>query len=276
MSLQFPLDLEREIFEFAFKLNPTDAALRLNLSLVARRVQFWIDILFYDMVTISDKLHADHFLRLVDSKSPGFFAIAVRILCIPYSVTAAQAHSILSACTGVRLLACWVDYGHSLEPVALPRTVSQLPLRRLSIEFEHFLKIPAAPSTWLAALTHVDLVFWGEIDPARLAPLGRLPKLTHVALTSTLAGVAHARLVCDVCPLLQVLIIVHEPHDSDSDGVGYEFDPRIVEISQVHDVISDWQSFFYGQPDMWSHAEDIIKKRSSIVRVCEVTKPAEA
>lgn len=41
MPVDLPIELEREIFQLALRSNRDDAAVKLALSLVARRVQFW-------------------------------------------------------------------------------------------------------------------------------------------------------------------------------------------------------------------------------------------
>ncbi|KAJ7665559.1 hypothetical protein B0H17DRAFT_1211010 [Mycena rosella] len=254
-----PHELEREIFELALLSDRKDAALKLALSLVARRVQFWVDLVFYKMVTISDAKHADKFANLVASnlKPPGFFA-RVNSLCLPYSVTAKQACTILSACTGVQFLACWVNSKYCPE---LPLLLGRLPLRRLSVEFRHFLKILSVlASAWFSNLTHLNLVMWADGYPQKLdlSTLSRLPGVTHVALPSEIDP-AHAAVVCSSCPNLQVLVVIHNPY---TDLIhDYSFDIRIVVNDDPDDCTTDWEAHYFGSPDIWSHAEDVIQKR---------------
>lgn len=217
------------------------------------------------MVSIETKEQAAKFLSLIDSSSkpPGFFA-AVKTLCLPFdSVTPAQAYRILSACTGVRILACWVNYTDRPE---LPELLSRLPLRRLSVEFRHLLKIPTTSPTWLSSLTHIDLVIWGgSLPAAELSNLSRLPCLTHVALPSEKTGPAHAAVVFSVCSLLQVLVMVnHEQFDDSGTADDYLFDSRIVVQMEPQDLITDWEASYHGNADMWSRAEDVIEQRKAL------------
>ncbi|KAJ7665558.1 hypothetical protein B0H17DRAFT_1336549 [Mycena rosella] len=257
---ELPRELEREIFELALLCDRKDAALKLALSLVARRVQFWVDLVFYKMVTISNEKDAEKFAKLIASslKPPGFFA-AVKTLCIPYKVTAGQACAILSACTGVQFLACWIDSKNCPE---LPLLLCRLPLRRLSVEFQHLLKIPLVPSAWFSNLTHLELVIWENSGVPELdfSTLGRLPSITHVALPSAQTGPTHAAVVCSSCPNLQVLVIIRDPFNDQVED--YSFDIRIVMLDDdLEDCMTEWEAYHFGLPDMWSRAEEVVQKR---------------
>ncbi|KAJ7700159.1 hypothetical protein B0H17DRAFT_1129125 [Mycena rosella] len=142
-----------------------------------------VDLVFYKMVTISDAKHADKFANLVASN--------LKPLAFLHGVTAKQACTILSACTGVQFLACWVNSKYCPE---LPLLLGRLPLRRLSVEFRHFLKILSVlASAWFSNLTHLNLVMWADGYPQKLdlSTLSRLPGVTHVALPSEIDP-AHA------------------------------------------------------------------------------------
>ncbi|KAJ7771383.1 hypothetical protein DFH07DRAFT_914109 [Mycena maculata] len=260
---ELPTELEREIFELAFRCN-RDTAFKSTLSLVARRVHLWVDRVFYEMVSIDSKEHAAKFISLIDSnlKPPGFFT-AVKTLCLPYDVKAAQAYIILSACTAVQQLACWVKY---TDVPDIPLLLSQCPLRRLSIEFTHFSNIPATPSTWILSLTHVELVIWVEdLPPAELSTLSRLPSLTHVALPFRHMGSAHAVVVLSSCPSLQVLTFIVQNSEF-TVPEEYEFDPRIVlqDDPDPGDGTADWEAPYFGLSDIWSRAEDIVQQRKAL------------
>ncbi|KAJ7179077.1 hypothetical protein C8R46DRAFT_623581 [Mycena filopes] len=257
-----PVELEREIFELAYNLDYRD---RLSLCLVAHRVQQWIDVLFYKMVTFRegpDSPKADNFLRLVNSnlKPPGFFA-AVKILCLTYSNGASNACDILAACSQVERLACWVDFGGHR---AFPRVLSRLPLRRLSIELRHFFRIPLA-SPCISELTHLELVAWQDYDAASLSALAHLPSLTHVALNSGLGTVEeeveHVAVVCSGCLHLQVLILIV---NSLSVIRTVACDPRIVLQERLDNLVGDWEAPHFGLPDMWDRADAIAKEQRAL------------
>ncbi|KAJ7290199.1 hypothetical protein C8J57DRAFT_1164394 [Mycena rebaudengoi] len=232
---QLPPELECQIFETAARNYRDDFEFSkvINLSLVARRVHFWVEPVFLEVVVLWDENHAKKFLKLADMKSVGFLANAVRALCIPYQVDALTAHRILSVCTGVRILACWVDYRAVPD---LPLLISHLPLTRLTIEVHHFLAIPLSTSSGLSTLTHLNLTFWQwvrAVDPARLSLiLSRLPRLTHVTLSGGDENMVFARALCSSIPNLHVVRI--GPHQDITD----DEDPRIISSQQDIDTNS--------------------------------------
>ncbi|KAJ7863067.1 hypothetical protein B0H14DRAFT_481558 [Mycena olivaceomarginata] len=273
-----PFELECEVFEIATHNDRRNAALKLNLSLVARRVQYWsvldpsrpmlltvtrVELVYYESVTLMDQASADKFLKLVNSKSPGFFATAVKALCFAFFVSATEASRILSFCTNVQMLACWVDQKTSPDLAPL---LSALPLNQLSIELDHFSNIPLSPPTWLSHLTHISLILWhtpSHYDPHNpgLWRLGQLPRMTHVALSN--ARRADTTIVCSRCASLQVLLVVHTD-EIEADEI-FEFDPRIVlgpQEDEPEDFGLDWEDLVFRRPNnMWAYAEDVIRRR---------------
>ncbi|KAJ7664939.1 hypothetical protein B0H17DRAFT_1211087 [Mycena rosella] len=195
-----PAELKREVFEFAVWSDRDNAAQKLNLSLVAQRVRLWVDLVFYRFVIITSE-NAAKFLPLLDSpRYQGFFPRAVRTLCLQYEVKPEQAFRILSECTGVQVLACWVEECRN-NSWDLSLHLSRLPLRRLFIDFSRFSNIPFAPSTWLSDLTHLDVYFWWgrPVFPETLGQsVSRLPRLTHVGLSSSSAE-SHVEALCSSC-----------------------------------------------------------------------------
>ncbi|KAF7346362.1 hypothetical protein MSAN_01864000 [Mycena sanguinolenta] len=254
-----PPELEREIFEVAIRDNLSDTALKLNLSLVARRVQYWIDLIQYEMVTITNRVEAHKFFDLVNWKSQDFFAHAVKATCITYYVPADEASRILSVCSNVQQLACWVPWEKSPD---LPQLLSRLPLTHLSIEVGHFLNIPRSQSTWFLGLTHLDLIWWSSSPRTTSPNLGELPNLTHVSLSG--AGRSEARSVCLNCASLQVLLILTIPRWETEEE--YTFDARIVlaagDFAEDGDVVEIWKHGVWGRPgSIWAYAEDILLER---------------
>ncbi|KAJ7781168.1 hypothetical protein B0H16DRAFT_1497330 [Mycena metata] len=255
---RLPPELEREIFELAFRSH-RDAALWRTLCLVARRVQCWIDLIHYEMVTINDDLHADTFLALIEANTkPLHLFDAVKTLCLPYTVKETSACGILAVCTRVERLACWLNFKDSPE---LPVLLSRLPLRQLSLEIIHFCQIPLAPSTWLSDLTHLELVAWKNYDAAALYKLSHLPQLTHVALNFDRdgMGVEHIVAVLSSCPHLQIFVAIVQ---SDELYLDFELDDyRIVVQATADDVIKDWEASYLGLADMWSVAEATVEEQ---------------
>ncbi|KAJ6539407.1 hypothetical protein B0H19DRAFT_1240149 [Mycena capillaripes] len=260
---ELPSELERDIFELAFRTNRRElrrgVALKQTLCLVARRVQIWIDLVYYELVSITNQRGAERFLSLIQSnlKPPGFFA-AVKTLCLPSDVTAKIACGILSTCPQIESLACWVDYKNNTE---LPLLLCPLPLRRLSIEAKHFSTIPLIPSTWLSGVTHLDLFTWRSFPASDLSKLESLPRLTHVALTITKMGSEHVAVVRASCPRLQVLVLLKERNAPTPD---FENDHRIVVQDEPKDPDADWEAPYFGQPDMWSCAEAVVEQQMAL------------
>jgi hypothetical protein len=225
-----------------------------------------IDLVFYELASIADDFHAEKFLGLIESnlKPPGFFT-AVKTLCLPFTVTGENACGILSACTQVESLACWVDCNYDPE---LPLLITQLPLRRLYIEARHFSSIPLTPSTWLSSLTHISLIAWGDYPASGLSKLAHFPLLTHVALNYTRMGLEHAAVVCSSCPRLHVLVLLKEPRALKLDRQELAHDHRIVLQDGPRNLVVDWEASYFGCPDMWTHAEAAAELQKGSTKCC--------
>ncbi|KAJ6520349.1 hypothetical protein C8R45DRAFT_954867, partial [Mycena sanguinolenta] len=267
-SVYLPLELQREIFEIAILSSRSrDAVLKLNLSLVAHRVHFRVDSVFYEILKISGEESAKKFLRLVDLKPAGFFTAVVKTLFLfdPHwhtSRSAFPAARVLSVCGGVQSLAWW-----SGEMTVLPlSSASQIPLRRLSTRFGNIATLPA-PSGWLSGITHLTLIpglFTASRAP-ELKFLKHFPRLTHVALLVFIPDPSHADVVCDSCPNLQVSVITR----ADPNGhlaVANQFrDSRVVVVMVVMqfppNLVEDWEGAHFGLPDIWTRAQDVLAER---------------
>ncbi|KAJ7455922.1 hypothetical protein B0H11DRAFT_2217820 [Mycena galericulata] len=243
---ELPLELERQIFELAVRSDPKNAYLKLKLSLVARRFSVWVDVVFYEFVTILSKRGANRFMELVPSKPPGFFAATVKALCLTYSVPAAQAFDVLSECSGLHRLACWIDHSKSPE-LDFPLLVSQFSLTELSIELEHFLNLPDS-SACFSDLTHVHL--------------------THVALALGTDHLTEAfKAVFTGCPSVQVFMITYSDNSSERReqlAKDCSFDVRTVVADRATVTpIADWENVNLSQENMWTYAEGIIALRKA-------------
>ncbi|KAF7346389.1 hypothetical protein MSAN_01866800 [Mycena sanguinolenta] len=250
-----PSELEREIFEIAIRDNHNNAAWKLNFSLVARRVQYWIDLVYYEVVTIKTPVQAHKFLELVDWKPHDFFALAVKSLCIAYSISAVDASRILSVCSNVQQLACWVPWEKSPNLTQLLNSLCRL--NQLSIETGHFLSILRSQSTPFPGLTHLELKWWLS-SPRTSLDLGALPNLTHVSLSR--AGRSEAESVCLTCASLQVLVIQKLAPEEE-----YAFDARIVMAPSditYGEPVEVWEDVAFRRPEnMWAYAENVVLSR---------------
>ncbi|KAJ7361140.1 hypothetical protein DFH08DRAFT_366426 [Mycena albidolilacea] len=260
-----PPELQREIFEIALRSSSGDAALKLKLSLLAHHIHDWVDSAFYELVIIRKDASAEKFLKLVDSKPPGFFAMVVKTL-VMFRATS-QAARILSVCAEVQWLCVW---GCRVSVLDLS-PVSNYPLRRLSmlptllptLDFSEclttMLVTAPTPPSCLRTLTHLDY------NPSEVTPsdvkdlLRRFPRLTHIALYGLLSSL-HIEAVRATCVNLQVLIV---PRLGGYPGPAFAeecSDMRIVMIAPP-EAFTDWTAGHFGLPDMWTRAEDIVAER---------------
>ncbi|KAJ6609052.1 hypothetical protein B0H10DRAFT_1884507 [Mycena sp. CBHHK59/15] len=278
-----PLEIEREIFEWTARSAPDDTALRTRLMLIAHRTRTWVAPIIYELRLFLSTRDVDRFLILYKSMPPQFFANHIKTLClghfcIPYETEedpfdergysyrddpmevpdTSNVCRVLAACSGTRRLACWIDFAYGDPVLGL---IAPLPLRRISIELQHFtwlLKL-YPHSQWLRDLTHLDLIYW-SYSAAELPDLTRLPSLTHVSLgwadSSTYPAVTAT--VRTTCPRLKVLIV---RMDSLARVVHVDKDPRVVVLLTL-DPLGSWKNSGDGCPDMWTYAEEIICRRN--------------
>ncbi|KAF7337722.1 hypothetical protein MSAN_02245800 [Mycena sanguinolenta] len=263
-----PTELQREIFELAVRSNHKDAALKLKLSLVAHHVHFWVDTVFYETVTILRDASGTKFLKLIDSKAPGFFGPVVKALLM-MDVGALSCARILSSCTGVQSFAWWVME----DPTPALSAVSQLALQRLVLEFRHFISFAAAlpPPIWLATLTHLETGIVDDVkrSDADLEQLRLFPHLTHVSLYAPKRSDSYAQMVVDNCPNLHILVMILGNHAAASGTAASRVDSRVVvrivpPDSTEGDIIDDWEAAHLGLPNPWTHAEDILNERKRL------------
>ncbi|KAJ7762371.1 hypothetical protein DFH07DRAFT_408929 [Mycena maculata] len=190
---------------------------------VARRVQFWVDLIFYEIVTIFGKVMPTR--TLIPSHL--FFSLLGPTAKLPRSRSSRH---------------------------------YRLPLSRLWIEFTHFLNVPVAFSP---KLTHVELVFWESTgiqapDISRLIrSLQQLPDFYPLRRESG------PQAICSSLPDLRVVIIVRDDARHDYEELempnDYSFDARIVTFSRIS--MDDWEATNFGHDNIWSHAEGVIAQR---------------
>ncbi|KAF7337728.1 hypothetical protein MSAN_02246400 [Mycena sanguinolenta] len=267
-SSSLPPELQREIFEIAVWLNHADAAVKLNLSLVASHVHVWVDQVFYQLVSIWDDASADKFIKLVvKSKPADFFAVVVKTL-IMFGVRASSHATarILRMCSGIQSLFLWTP---DIPGPHITSSVRQFPLQRLALTFRNVVSILTGPTppTWLASVTHLRTTITSVDQISDLNHLHRLPCLTHVALAGLTVGPLHIETVCSSCPNLRVLVLLLRPTArlpvlAAAMLESYPSDPRVI-ISPGR--FKDWEYAHFGLPDMWTHAEDFLANRKTLV-----------
>jgi len=248
-----PIELQQEIFTIAAK---TDLGRATRIALVSQRVCAWVEPNIYSMVTLGPR-EAALFLRTIRSKPRQFFATHVKRLCLFFGVNASEAAGIIGACAGVRELAFWVAGFTRIHS-----TISRLPLRRLSIEFSHFVELLKQSTdlghhAWSRELTHLDIIFSSGDELPPIPGVDGLPSLTHLSLWNSI-GKSFKTSIASILSkrnLLYVLLICIGRIPSDQDTFG---DPRVVYLSRP-DVARDWEAPVRGLPDMWSRAEEIVR-----------------
>ncbi|KAJ7150181.1 hypothetical protein C8R46DRAFT_498307 [Mycena filopes] len=251
-----PIELQREIFEMAIRTSYKDAVVKLNLSLVAHHVHFWVDQVFYESVEISNSAEVAPFFKLVNSKPAGFFTTAVKALSL-YYISEPDLDRVLAICPRIQLLSCAL-----LLP--LPPRLNSLPLRRLCLDMPKSLAEimntgSAAEPAWCSTLTHLDLGFTRLPFDMQMVPmLSRLPGLTNFALHTLLTNRPLANAVCTSCPNLRVLVL-YSMGDDEHAAVEYRDAPKVVVVNA--DFLQEWDTSVQGLPDFWTEAESVVAGR---------------
>ncbi|PPQ65347.1 hypothetical protein CVT26_000062 [Gymnopilus dilepis] len=262
---ELPTELQREIFVVAAKRNRGSA---LQLVLVAKRVHSWVQPTIYEIVSLgSNDTHL--FLRTINSLPAEFFAFHVKKLCLSVSVSARNAAKIVSVCKGVTDLAFWVDYlgVQGFRAEAITSSISALPLRRLSIEFKHFLSLFPDPNTrhvWDDSLTHLDLIFWTHETAPVIPPLPKLSILTHLALRLSHNQPSDDSLhaILSACRSLRVLVIFDDPETSEE--TAWSADPRVVFMPYPQNIVGEWEAQARDDDNnVWTRAEELVRMHTA-------------
>ena len=218
----------------------------------------------YEIVTLGS-MDTNLFVRTLQCLPRHFFVDHVKKLCLSISVDAREAEYILSVCSGVTDLAFWVDYLHTTPGRSIVPIISTLPLRRLSIELEHFMFLFSDPSvnhSWRDGLTHLDLRFWKHTTSPVIPYLDRLPSLTYLALRLQHNQASEASLlnILSACRALRVLIIYYDQSETVEELV-WSTDPRVIYLPYPPNVIQDWESQAREELSCdWFWAEELIEK----------------
>jgi hypothetical protein len=260
-----PHDIEREIFETTARLHWRSAS---DLMLVARRVKVWIEPIVYEVVKLNPQEKSGHFIRTMDIKPSNFFARRVKNVCIPYNIPVQQAIRILSVCTSVDNLACWIRAWNQPE---LFSTMKTLRPRHLSVHLQSLLGECGKPDfsdPFFSKVTHLRLVdeWWSWID---WSGFGLMPSLTHIALDCSepdiqLGFAIHQ--ILEECKSLKVcLVVVSKEDEGRQMNPNYwraVRDPRLVTLNHP-DPIGCWEGGLTSCPNtcQWTVADSIVRKQ---------------
>ncbi|KAJ7440606.1 hypothetical protein FB451DRAFT_1058754 [Mycena latifolia] len=268
-----PLELEKEIFEYAARSNPKGMP---TLIIVARRVKTWIEPLLYRVVCVSEsyrmlqpgrpRITSRACLKMLALRPATFIHDHVQHLSLTSDLTSPSHAHRLAAFSGIANLAL---FNGNPSPQFLP-IMAAMPLRRLSTELASLF-----PSTGIdfdhpifSQLTHLDLLNTNVSDEWAVG-LGRLPCLTHLSF-NWVHGSRHPAPAFDAvllhCSFLQVLIlnVAHQNNivDLTEEYTSFAEDPRLV-LMVLEDAMSDWELGADGGADYWVRAERFVKKRES-------------
>ncbi|RDB15905.1 hypothetical protein Hypma_003561 [Hypsizygus marmoreus] len=238
----FPPELERYIFELAAG---DDIGMALELTLVSKRLQLWMESIIYYTVTLSSINVCSLFLRAVDSRPASFFATNVKSLCIPGDIPLKDAMRIITVCQGVVNLAYWIDHAQPPPPFSY---LSSLQPERLSMNIHGLCgstdHIVDFHHPFFAMVTHLEIVDWSF----SLSGYEHLPCLTHLAVDiDQYSSVLVERLqhILESCPQLRVLLCLMSDEDMAFDAAEAlsrenDADCRLLVMFDF-DPISQWQ-----------------------------------
>ncbi|KAJ7458773.1 hypothetical protein B0H11DRAFT_2199360 [Mycena galericulata] len=160
----FPVDLEREIFESAALMHPSEIP---TLLRVARRVLIWIEPFLYKTIRAST-----HSVIAIKAKPAPFLHNTVRHLMLDYTDkpwSQEEARDVLKLCTGV------IDFAvdsYFMRPSLLP-ILADMHIERLSASLEElFGDVPSIDlhHQLFTFVTHLD-IFDVFVDRERIFPL---------------------------------------------------------------------------------------------------------
>ncbi|KAL0575621.1 hypothetical protein V5O48_006346 [Marasmius crinis-equi] len=246
--------------------------------------------LYHTVVLNFPRKRTQHFLETIDSKPASFFATRVQRLYLTDQVSFDAAKKILSVCTGLSTLACWVHPLLGLSPgpaePLLPLLSSNSSLHRLSVRIHRLIEWRNDGSNITELfnhpifqnLTHLDIV----TPPGAVYPEGHeekdspslrkgvweslsiIPKLKHISFGQVhIHRTDHHRdiirslpYLLDNCPSLEDLVVVTTDHCV-VDAVSTIKDPRcraIPYFSFPKTLDTFWDDLScggYGAKDFW-------------------------
>ncbi|KAF5346772.1 hypothetical protein D9756_010432 [Leucocoprinus leucothites] len=262
-SPYLPYELQQEIFELAAQAHP-DCAPR--LATVSSQVQFWyepylprdifliasnrrVEPLIYSIIVLDFPFSSIQlFIRTFRSRPKSFFAKYVRHLYITSIVGISDARDIVSACTGVLTVKCWIDARPNIQGMhfVLPTHT----LRRLSIKIETLFGYTIDETAYkfrsedYPQLTHLEIVNppghnssicldWegiSELPSLKYLVLGDMWGYDHYYLFNAMEEILRR------CPRLRALVVMSRDYDF-SHALQIEpivRNPRLVLLPSFH------------------------------------------
>ncbi|KAJ6553828.1 hypothetical protein DFH09DRAFT_1318838 [Mycena vulgaris] len=232
---QFPLDLERYIFELSALSRPVSVP---NLVRVAWRVKQWVEPLLYRTLFFGrfnpiDGLpfcNAQICARIASAKSASFLRDSVRNIFL-VDISQEDMDTIISTCPAVENLSSCIHPAHS-HPAFM--NITQLAL----IEFPH--------------------------DNTHFGTLTTLPRLTHLAVNG-LAQMQLCLFLLKGSNALRTMVMYYSPQPTlPRPGPSTLPDNlRFVLMAVTVRLVVDWQRGLLTGLDYWTRADAFIAKRMS-------------
>jgi hypothetical protein len=238
-------------------------------------VTYRIEAIIYHTVVLDFPLRTTKlFIRTVNSRSPEFFAKNVKKLYLTSIITFTQAEEVLSVCTGITDLACWVDI--PLSSSGLLSLIKTKNLERLSVKIGALWRNSPLGGIFspelFPNLSHVDFVNPPSSSIAvDWSWLHDLPALTHVSFgdlfaTDHLHVFELLRHLLTECELLRTLIVIsHDPsflRELQNESIH---DPRLIIFPNFHhpkSLTAYWEGIRRGEPDFWTLADILVAKQA--------------
>ncbi|KAJ6566587.1 hypothetical protein B0H19DRAFT_1374097 [Mycena capillaripes] len=212
VSPKLPLELEREVFEIAAKLNRKDAP---KLLLVARRVHEWLEPLLYRGLLFrrnrDDKgptkpIPMESIIHAIATKPAAFFHQNVKHLAVNNNVPRVDVDRI-AVCTGIINLAL---FNGDSDPSMIPYIEIIRPQRLSANMKKLFGGDPDFTHSLFSNITHLDISDVFGLTWEVWHKLAVLPRLTHLSFNYSDEALPAAlfHTVLAECKLLEALVIV--------------------------------------------------------------------
>jgi hypothetical protein len=221
-------------------------------------------------VTLKSPVVTDAFLRCLEitTKPVSFYNRSIKALYLPYTGHddgVEIAVKVLPYCQGVEYFVCWISpYSVSGKLTSL---ISTMRPRRFVAKFKSLLSTvkPDFSLPFFDNMTHIEIT--DGIEWECWSGIHRIPRLSHILfdmygyrdrnLPNVFQAVAN---VLHGCGTLQVCVIRLSSNSLHQVAAAARVtnDYRMVFIMPSNSLDLDWCSFIGGQPDTWSHAENVV------------------
>ncbi|KAH8818875.1 hypothetical protein DL96DRAFT_373849 [Flagelloscypha sp. PMI_526] len=274
--MDFPLELEREIFELAaWSSSKHD---QLSLMLVSRKTWKWIEPIFYQAIVMNDlSWDASKLSALASSfwnaSRPRFYQRRLKA-CYVYLASESKNRpsqpiwtSLSSAFTQLRHLSLCGPSRLSTQDLEgiLTFRLHRLTLRECWKELPSrcLMRPESFPS--LESITHLRFLEAGPSNRSALDPFMSLSHLAFRLLASAEMKASHVVQLSRL-PMLKLLVLTtHRVSMLEQQFLPQSF-PRIIPFAIPTNELEEWECSVYGEVSLWTKAEGILKSRNEFSR----------